>query len=76
MELFTDFVESSGNNHEIPHTGESDSRYFFFIPEDGTDMLPPKVCNKARDGAAQNPRKLTTSDQINFPHYFYNKLRL
>jgi len=40
MELYMNFAESSGNSHEIPHSGESDSRYFFFIPEVGADMLP------------------------------------
>jgi len=72
MELSKDLDESSGNNHEIPHSGESGSRYPFFIPEDGTDKLSRKVSNKLRAGAAQNPRKVT-SDQNNFPHYYKKK---
>jgi hypothetical protein len=76
MELSKDFAASSGNNHEIPHSGESDSRHPVFISEDGIDMQSRKVSNKLRAGAAQNPGKETTSDQINFPHHCENKLRL
>jgi hypothetical protein len=75
MELPNGFAESSGNNQEIPHSGESDSRYPVFIPEDQNDTLFRKVSNKLRAGVAQNPRKVT-SDQINFPHHCENKLRL
>jgi hypothetical protein len=71
-----DLAESSGNNHEIPHSADSDSRYPVFIPEDGNDTLSGKVRNKLRAGAARNYRKVATSDEINFPHYRENKLRL
>jgi hypothetical protein len=69
MEFSKDFAESSVNDHEIHHSGESDSRYPVFISEDGADTLPRNASNKLLAGAAQIPRKVTTSDQINFPHY-------